>query len=68
MMHTYRDTSTLDATKFEVGYFIHHGYRVGDVSEAADEWVTLSEHATERAAIQRVNVLNGGRGAPYLPQ
>lgn len=67
-MHTYRDISTLDATKFEVGYFIHPWLRVGEVSEAGDEWVTLSEHATERAAIKRVNALNGGSGSPYLHQ
>ena len=50
-MHTYRWMGNLE-TPWQVGYYV--------VVRYAADWVVLSNHDTELAAMRRVNFLNGG--------
>jgi hypothetical protein len=60
-MHTYRKTHPLGETVYEVGYWKPTR---GDTPAPSwsGEWVVLSVHDSERAALRMVNFLNGGMG------
>lgn len=57
-MHTYMK---IEGDKFVVGYYAPD-YRFINENDAVPTgtWMALSTHATEHAAIMRVNFLNGG--------